>query len=284
MDRALAHGLGSIEGVAARATDLTTLWSGVARVLTPLIPNHMGPCCFTLDPASLLMTSHVNPALSYRLPHEMLRDEYAAEDVHDMAGTARSRTGVSTLHDATGGDPSHSPRWRANMRMGADQELLLALRTRAGVTWGCLGLYRAPGQPRFDERETGFLRAISAPVAEGVRRALLLGEAREPESPAAPGLLLVTPSLEVESATAAGERWLDELPGAGPGVLPAAVMSVAGTVFAAGTATAGPRWSCACARGRAPGWCCTARAWRATGRPGPPSSSSPRIRRASARC
>ncbi len=222
------RGLERIEDVTARGNDLVTMWRDIAEILAPLVPSFMGPCCFTLDPASLLMTSHFNPALYYELPEEFLRGEYADDDVHDMASVARSPTGVSTIHAAAGGDPSRSPRWQANVQLGGDQELLVALRTRAGEVWGCLGLYREPGQPAFATEDLAFLRAASPPIAEGVRRALLIGEARDPDVPEAPGLVVLNEALEIESATPGTERWLAELPGAlYGGRLPAAVAAVA---------------------------------------------------------
>src|SRR5215204_5851740 len=178
MDR----GMQRIEEVSVRGSDLVTMWRDVAEIIAPLVPHVMGPCCFTLDPASLLMTSHFNPAMYYELPEAMLRDEYLLEDVHDMASVARSPSGISTLHDATGGDPSRSPRWQANMTMGGDQELLLALRTNGGTTWGCLGLYRPPGEAYFDDASKRFLHAVAPAIAEGIRRALLIGEARDPDT------------------------------------------------------------------------------------------------------
>lgn len=224
MDR----GLERIADVSGRGSDLVTLWRDVAEIVTPLVPNLTGPCCFTLDPATLLMTSHFNPALYYELPEEMLRGEYLVDDVHDMASVARSPSGVSTIHAAAGGDPSASPRWQGNMTLGGDQELLLSLRTRSGATWGTLGLYRGPGEEQFGAEEIEFLRAAAPALAEGVRRSLLIGEARDPDVPEAPGLLVLTQTIEIESATPGTERWLADLPGGSSGGrLPAAVVSVA---------------------------------------------------------
>jgi DNA-binding CsgD family transcriptional regulator len=224
MDR----GLERIADVAGRGSDLVTLWRDVSEIVTPHVPNLAGPCCFTLDPASLLMTSHFNPSLYYELPEEMLRGEYLVDDVHDMASVARSPSGVSTIHAAAGGDPSASPRWQSNMSLGGDQELLISLRTRSGATWGTLGLYRAPGAEQFNADEIEFMRAAAPVVAEGVRRSLLIGEASDPDVSEAPGLLVLTQELEIESATPGTERWLAELPGGSPGGrLPAAVVSVA---------------------------------------------------------
>jgi DNA-binding CsgD family transcriptional regulator len=224
MDR----GLERIADVSGRGSDLVTLWRDVAEIVSPLVPNLTGPCCFTLDPASLLMTSHFNPALYYELPEEMLRGEYLVDDVHDMASVARSPSGVSTIHAAAGGDPSASPRWQGNMALGGDQELLVSLRTRSGATWGTLGLYRGPADEQFSADQIEFLRVAAPNLAEGVRRSLLIGEARDPDVPEAPGLLVLTERMEIESATPGTERWLSELPGGSyGGRLPAAVASVA---------------------------------------------------------
>ena len=222
------RGLERIADVSGRGSDLVTLWRDVAEIVTPLVPNLTGPCCFTLDPASLLMTSHFNPALYYELPEEMLRGEYLVDDVHDMASVARSPSGVSTIHAAAGGDPSASPRWQGNMALGGDQELLVSLRTRSGATWGTLGLYRGRGEKQFSADEIELLRVAAPALAEGVRRSLLIGEARDPDVPEAPGLLVITQKMEIESATPGSERWLSELPGGSyGGRLPAAVVSVA---------------------------------------------------------
>jgi DNA-binding CsgD family transcriptional regulator len=72
------------------------------------------------------------------------------------------------------------------------------------------------------------LRVAAPAIAEGVRRSLLIGEARDPDAPEAPGLLVLTERMEIESATPGTERWLSELPGGSyGGRLPAAVASVA---------------------------------------------------------
>ena len=219
-----------VRDLAGRGLDVVTFWREVSEVITPLIPHYTAPCWFTLDPASLLITSHFNEDMPYFAP-EALAMEYYEDDVHHLAGVARSPTGTSTLHEAAGGDPSSSPRWQANMELGGDQELIAALRTPNGQVWGALSLYREVGQPMFDAKEIELLRNIAPEVAEGTRRGLLIGEAREPERPDAPGLLVLSASTwEVESATPGVERWLADLPDAewSAGRLPAAVLSVAG--------------------------------------------------------
>ena len=74
------------------------------------------------------------------LPPDWLVHEYVEDDVIKLNVVARSPSGVSTLYEATGGDPSSSPRWHALMADGGDQEMVAALRTRAGEVWGGLGM------------------------------------------------------------------------------------------------------------------------------------------------
>jgi len=223
-----------IAALAGEGLDLVAFWGAADDAIAPHVPHYMGLCWFTLDPASLLITSHYN-AFMPEFPHEALATEYYEDDVHDLARVARSADGVSTLHEAAGGDPSASPRWRANMEMGGDQELIAGLRTPRGDVWGALSVYREPGEPMFSAEEIGFLRDLTPVLAEGARRALLLGEAQDPEGPQAPSLLVLSSAWEVESATPGAERWISELPGGDwdAGRLPAAVMSVAGRALRA---------------------------------------------------
>ena len=223
------RGRDRIAALPAQGLDLASFWREASEVIQPLVPHFMGACWYTLDPASLLITSHFNEHMP-ELPPDALVHEYYTDDVNKLADVVRSPTGVSTLHEATGGDPSASPRWHANMELGADQELILGLRARSGAAWGAVGLYREPGEPLFDGDEIAFLRTIAPSLGEGARRALLLGEASDPDTPQAPGLIVLSASWEVESATPGVERWIGDLPDGDwdAGRLPSAVLAVAG--------------------------------------------------------
>ena len=215
--------------LARQGLDLVRFWRASTEALASAVPHDFAPCWFTLDPASLLVTSHFDEEIP-ELPPQWLVHEYYQDDVNKLADVARSKRGISTLHEATGGDPTSSPRWHANMALGGDQELIAALRTQAGEVWGALGLYREPGQPLFDEQELAFVRQVAPSLAEGARRALLIGEATDPEGPDAPGLLVLSRGWEVESATPGVERWLVALPDGDwdADKLPSAVLAVAG--------------------------------------------------------
>lgn len=211
--------------------DLVTFWREATEVIATAVPFYATPCFYTLDPASLLATSHYHDGLP-EIPQEWLALEYYQDDYNKMADIARSERGVGTLHDATGGDVTKSAKYRLSMEpLGGEQEAIAGLRTRTGEIWGALALYREPGQPLFDSDDLEFMRAASTHLAEGARRALLIGEATDPDGPRAPGLIVLDGDWEVESLTPGVERWLAELPDGdweAAGKLPAAVLAVAG--------------------------------------------------------
>ena len=225
-----------IERLAGQGLDLPTLWREATVALAPAVPHYHAPCWFTLDPATLLVTSHYDPGIP-ELPAEWLAHQYFEEDVHKLADVARSERGISTLYEATGGDPGRSPGWNAFVRpFGGEQELLLALRTRTGEVWGMVGLYREPGRPRFELRRD----ALSAVRRAGPRRGRPAGaaggrggRARRPRGPRAgrPGR-----GLARRVADARRRALADRPPGASrgaPGALPPAVLAVAGQALRA---------------------------------------------------
>ncbi|MBH0774698.1 helix-turn-helix transcriptional regulator [Nocardia bovistercoris] len=214
--------------------DLVTLWNESTEVLARAVPHYWTPCFYTLDPASLLMTSHFHRGLD-EFPSEWLVSEYYSDDVNQLADVARSQSGISTLHEMTGGNPSSSPRWHRNMTMGGDQELVTRLRTRSGEVWGALALYREPKAPMFSDGEKHFVRTVAPLLAEGARAALLLGQAREPDFADSPGLLVLDHNCAVESTTPGVAQWLSELPDGDweIGRLPSAVLTLAGRTLRA---------------------------------------------------
>ncbi len=211
--------------------DLVSLWRESTDVMASVVPHFGSPCWYTLDPASLLITSHFNDDMPV-FPSEWLANEYYGDDVHQLVDLAHSSAGVSTLYEATNGKPWTSERWQENVKFGGDQELLARLQTKNGEIWGAIGLYREPDRPLFDADDKSFVREASNSLAAGARRALLMAEAREPDSPDAPGLVVLSENWEVESTTPGVDRWLSDLPdGDWPNRrLPSAVLAVAGRV------------------------------------------------------
>jgi DNA-binding CsgD family transcriptional regulator len=219
--------LDRLGAAADRGSDLVTLWREVAPVLREAVPHFETPCFFTVDPASLLVTSHFQEGLP-EIPAEWLGREYAQEDYNTMGQVLASRAGIGTLHDATSGRPELSRKYHEEMEpFGCDQELVLALRTRDGECWGSVGLYREAGAPLFGDAESAFLRAAAPLLARGARLGLRTGQALEPDLPDAPAVVVLDAGLHIVSATSTAERWLDLLGGTRDR-LPESVVTAAG--------------------------------------------------------
>lgn len=83
--------------LAAQPHDLVTFWRASTKVITSRVPNYGSPCWYTLDPASLLITSHFNDEMT-QFPPEWLANEYYEDDVNKLVDVAVSDTGIGTLH------------------------------------------------------------------------------------------------------------------------------------------------------------------------------------------
>lgn len=110
LERAVDH----VARLTAEPTDLVTLWQAVTEVLERVVPHYWTPCWYTMDPASLLVTSHFHHGMA-EFPREWLAAEHYEDDVNKLADVSRSPAGIATLHEVTGGDPTRSPRWHENM-------------------------------------------------------------------------------------------------------------------------------------------------------------------------
>ncbi len=241
-------------------TDLVTMWRTTAALLAVAVPHFESPCFFTVDPDSLLTTSHFQEGLP-EIPADWLGREYLEPDFNSMTEVLASREGFGTLHDATGGRPELASKYHREMQPngcdqgfgtlhdatggrpelaskyhremqpnGCDQELVVALRTRDGETWGALGLYREAGRPLFAGREIDVVRAAAPMLAEGARHALLSAQAAEPDLPDAPGLVVLDDDLTPVSMSPTARAWLHLLGGDATS-LPPSVMAVAGTAL-----------------------------------------------------
>ncbi len=235
-----ARALDQLESVARSGADLVTLWREAGPLLGQAVPHFESPCFFTVDPASLLTTSHFQEGLP-EIPGEWLGREYAEGDYNSMTEVLQSPKGVGTLHDATGGRPELSRKYHEEMQpYGCDQELLVALRTKDGESWGMVGLYREAGRPAFSAQDIAAVRRVAPGLAAGARHGLLLGQALEPDLPQAPGLVILDEQLNIESATETSAQWLADLGGTVESP-PASVLTVAGQALSGEAAPAESR-------------------------------------------
>ena len=86
-----------ISELAGRGYDLVTFWEECTEVLGAAVPHYDKPCWYTVDPASLLITSHYHDGLP-EYPAKMLRHEYYGDDVNKISDVVR-RVGGNLIDD-----------------------------------------------------------------------------------------------------------------------------------------------------------------------------------------
>jgi DNA-binding CsgD family transcriptional regulator len=231
----LRRALDQIKRVAARGHDVNTFFTATGEVLHDAVPSgmedHNLPYWYTVDPESLLITSVVGSDCEMSVA-DMMRFEYVEDDVNKVSEVLHNHRGIQTLHEVTDGDPYRSRAFRDySSQIGVGHEAVVALRSRNGWNWGAVRLVRGQDRPGFNPPEVEFLRAASRWLAAGARRGLMIGQARDPEGEAAPGMVVIAPDLTVSSISPTAERLLADLADWSPGnELPVAVLAVASRI------------------------------------------------------
>ena len=166
----------------------------------------------TVDPATLLFTSAISEEPLIEAAPAFLANELGGRDVNRFTDLAAAPHPVRTLDQATRGDRDSSARHAAIMRpLGLGDELRVALRTRQAC-WGVMCLHRQAGATGFSPRDRNIVTRIAPHVAEGLRRALLAGQARDPHPALGHGVVILDASGTVASLNDAAERWLAQIP------------------------------------------------------------------------
>ena len=190
----------------------------------------------TADPATLLFTSAVVDDVLARATSQFLENEFLKDDSVKFARLARARSPVDSLGVATKGELASSPRYQeilAPMDLGDELRAALVVGSKC---WGFMCLHRERSSPNFTPAEATFLARLTPHLAEGLRTALLIGDARVSSlAPEGPGLVLLGDDLSVAAVTPAAEGWLSEVAKSDwPGSLklPGAVYAVAARLLA----------------------------------------------------
>lgn len=237
--------------------DLPALFSETARLLRKAIPFDAA-CLHTLDPATLLETSHVVENLPVDMP-QASEIEYLHEDFNQFATLARAPQRSGILSQATGGAPERSRRYRELIRpFGLHGELRAAF-VIDSLCWGSVGLLREPGSGDFTPQEAAFLHEVSGYMAHAFRTAMLRTAAVDAGEGESPGLILLDEQQRVTAITPAAERLLRDLVdstdgGAGPHGLPYVVYAVAARARLAGQPDGGDAVATARVRTRSGRW------------------------------
>jgi len=216
-----------------RTTDAHHLARDMTRLLERAVPFD-GVGLLTFDPATLLPTGEVVDArlgvsdcVASETWPRFIEIELREPDFNKFHALARQRRRAASLSDATQGDLHQSVRYRELCRsIGFDDEVRVVCSDSTG-TWGALTLARESGRPSFKASEVSFLGALAPLLAEGLRRAAILGHAAAGDQRAT-GVVVLSPDNSVDTATPGAERMLADLAADTPGAdLPISVLSVA---------------------------------------------------------
>jgi DNA-binding CsgD family transcriptional regulator len=206
----------------------------VTRILGRAVPFD-GVCLLTVDPATLLPTGEiVEDGLPAAAMIRLTEIELREPDFNKFTALARADQPTASLSGATAGDLDRSLRQRELRRPSGFADELRAVLSGTTGTWGALTLLREARSPHFTPAEVRFVASLAGALADGLRRAALIGDAVDGGGDDT-GLLVLGADGTVEMANPAAGRWLDEL-GAGdrPGRhLPLAVRATASRARAA---------------------------------------------------
>src|SRR5918994_7635043 len=185
----------------------------------------------TADPATLLFTSAVRDEVLAQATPQFLEREFLRDDPVKFAQLARRRSPVESLGMATKGELARSPRYHellAPMDLGDELRAALMVGSKC---WGFMCLHRERSSPNFTPAEAAYLAKLTPHLAEGLRTALLIGDARAAHPlPEGPGLVLLGDDLSLAAITPAAEGWLAEVAASdrpSSSELPGAVYAVA---------------------------------------------------------
>jgi DNA-binding CsgD family transcriptional regulator len=139
----------------------------------------------------------------------LIEIEAREPDVNKWVHLANAGRPAASLSDATAGDLDRSLRQREIRRPGGFSDELRVVLAGSTGTWGTLTVFREAKRPYFSSAEVQFVSSMAGLIADGLRRALLLGGARAGDNDV--GLLVLEVDDRVSMSNRAANRWLDEL-------------------------------------------------------------------------
>lgn len=169
-----------------------------------------GMCLAMTDPASAWTIRHATVGIPKQHDEVFLRYELTVDDVNTFADLAVGQ-GQAVLHQATGGDPRRSARYRDIVfpLFGAVHELRGVVRVGASVL-GTYALYREAGAA-FTSADLKRLRELQKPLRAGLHRAAAPLPAAASTAPAGMpfGVLILSRSGALRTATARLAEYLE---------------------------------------------------------------------------
>jgi DNA-binding CsgD family transcriptional regulator len=220
-----------------RGADVRGFALGAARILARAVPFE-GMFVATMDPATLVPTGVVAENVPPPATHPRLKEiEFGGQDFNALLSLAVSGRRAATLSQATGGVLDRSERHREIMGPHGFGDELRAVLVDDDATWGAVSFLRGSDCEPFSAADTALVEAVTAPLAEGLRRAVLLNCAapRPPDREDAAGVLVLAPDGSTTFTDEVAAAWIHEL--GENGSIPTVVTAVA---TQARTMAAGP--------------------------------------------
>jgi DNA-binding CsgD family transcriptional regulator len=182
-----------------------------------------------MDPATLMPTrtvaaENVPPPAT----HPRLKEiEFRGEDFGALPSLVVSERHAASLSQATGGILDRSERHREIMGPHGFGDELRAVLVDDRATWGAVSFLRGADREPFSAADTALLEAVTAHLAEGLRRAVLLDGAAPglPDGEDAAGVAVLAPDGSTAFTDEVAAFWIDEL--GGNGSVPPVVTAVA---------------------------------------------------------
>lgn len=193
-----------------RNLDLGAFFEAADQALLGLI-GFDSSCWLSLDPSTLLPTSHFTRQIETDHLMELAANEFLEDDVTKFADLARASRPVGILSKATGGHLETSRRFVNVLEPHGygDGDELRAVFLDGDSVWGCVAIHRRDRW--FDDRDAELVDEVSRYIGEGIRRAILVNALTTETGPDTPGLILLDSDDSVESITPAAEHWLGDL-------------------------------------------------------------------------
>lgn len=203
---------------------LEDFWESCVDTIATVVPFD---ACFlsAADPVSLQFSAgtHVRNLPAQMAP-SFMRNEFLEDDVNTFTHMHARGVTVSTLHDATSGEPERSTRYRDVLRPNGFGPELRALISDGRTTWGYATLLRELGAPEFTDGEQAAVEHLCLPLALALR-ASLRWSSDPPARLCSPGTITVDLTGEFVTVSDQARRALD-------GVCAAPIQAVAASAIA----------------------------------------------------
>jgi DNA-binding CsgD family transcriptional regulator len=202
--------LAAIEDLSGAGLSAQELLAETSSRIDRVVPSD-GYFVGATDPHTSLS---VGAGVVHDLPEELCQPtwdyEFLVPDYLKFNDIAMSGRPVADLHEATGGRPERSARWREYAAASGFRAELRVTFDVGGAMWGIGQFDRLGDSPRYSDAEKAWLERLAPVVARGLRRALVAQPAPAPAG-RGPGLVLLDASGAVVSATREAAAWLDEV-------------------------------------------------------------------------